>query len=112
MRIISFSKKWDKLNQIEFTTFRFPRGDKDWYQSEIVQVFFKSRSPQRENLGVAEIISKESRLGAQDDAEAQADGFIDCQDMEQWMIKTYGERKTWKPMNKLTLRWVRKCEAL
>ena len=50
------------------------------------------------------IIGKVSRLGARDDVEAQADGFIDARDMEAWMVKTYGEAKTWQPMNKLTLR--------
>ena len=105
MRIISFSKHWDKLKQAEFTTFRFPRKDKDWAVDEIVQVFFKNRSPQREKIGVALIVGKEIRLGPKDDKEAQDDGFIDCEDMLRWMVKTYGESKTWKPMNKLTLRW-------
>ena len=108
MRILGFSKKWPKLEQQEFTTFRFPRKDKDWYVGEVVQVFYKNRSPQRERLGIAEIIGKErNRYGAENDAEARADGFLDCRDMERWMIKTYGEARTWKPMNKLTLRWVR-----
>jgi len=30
MRILGFSKKWDKLKDPEFTTFRFERKDKDW----------------------------------------------------------------------------------
>jgi len=106
MRIISFSKKWDKLREDIFTTFRFPRKDKDWFVGEVVQVFYKSRSPQREKLGIAVIFNKEIRLGAKDDEEAKADGFIDMCDMERWMIKTYGEAKTWQPMNKLTLKWV------
>ncbi len=106
MRIISFSERWGKLSNSTFTTFRFPRKDKrDWYVGEVVQVYYKNRSPQREKLGIAEIIDKTSRLGAQDDAEAQADGFIDARDMERWMIKKYGEARTWQPMNKLTLIW-------
>jgi len=106
MRIISFSKKWGKLSTPKFTTFRFPRKDKDWYIREVVQVFYKNRSPQREKLGVAEIIKKESRLGARDDAEAREDGFENCHEMEKWMIKTYGETRTWESINKLTLIWL------
>ena len=111
MRIISFTKKWNKLNQDEFTTFRFPRKDRDWYVGEIVQVFYKSRSPQREKLGEAEITGKERRYLAQiTSKEAKADGFNSLKDMEKWMVKTYGYTETWKPMNKLTLRWVVKGE--
>ena len=106
MRILSLSKKWDKLNQPEFTTFRFPRKDRDWDVGEEVQVFFKNRSPQREKLGEAVIIAKENRkYGANTDTEAQVDGFSDLRDMERWMIKTYGEARTFEPMNKLTLSW-------
>ena len=106
MRIISFSKRWQRLSKPEFTTFRFPRADKDWYVGEVVQVYYKSRSPQRDKLGEAEITSKVKQLGAQSDEEAQADGFLDCEDMEKWMVKTYGYAETWKPMNKITLRWL------
>ncbi len=60
-----------------------------------------------EKLGTAEIISKEPRLGCQDDAEAREDGFIDARDMERWMIKTHGISRTWEPMNKLTLKRVK-----
>ena len=107
MRILSFSKKWDKLQQPEFTTFRFPRKDKDWFVSEVVQVYFKNRSPNRKKLGEAEIIHKElKKYGADTEAEAQADGFISLRDMERWMIKAHGEARTYEPMNKLTLRWI------
>ena len=34
MRIISFSVMWPKLQQPRFTTFRFPRKDKDWERVE------------------------------------------------------------------------------
>lgn len=50
MRIISFSRMWDKLQDDEFTTFRFPRKDKDWYKNEKVQVYYKNRSPHRQSL--------------------------------------------------------------
>ena len=111
MRIISFTKKWDKLRELRFTTFRFPRKDKDWYVGEIVQVYFKSRSPERERLGIAAIISKELRFDGKPEtdvtrAEAIADGFCSIRDMENWMIKIHGWVKAWDPMNKLTLRWL------
>jgi len=114
MRIISFSKKWDKLNQHEFTTFRYPRGDKDWYVGEVVQVFYKSRSPQREKLGIAEIIGKERReldpnfesiTPVVTHAEAREDGFIDRGDMVVFMQKQYGLNYI-SLFNKLTLKWV------
>lgn len=115
MRIMSFSKKWDKLSQPEFTTFRYPRGDKDWYVGEIVQVYFKSRSPQREKLGVAEIIGKEWReldpWFAKTDGvklvagyEAIADGFAGRDDMVAFMEKQYGLDYL-SLFNKITLRW-------
>lgn len=104
MRIISFTEMWDKLSKPEFTTFRFPRKDKDWYVGERVQVFFKNRSPDREFIGIAEIIDKVQEYPT-DDNEAQNDGFNDLRDMENWMIRTYGEEATWHPMNKLTLSW-------
>ena len=112
MRIISFSKMWDKLKQPEFTTFRYPRGDKDWFVGEEVQVFYKNRSPNREKLGEAVIVSKISKITGRletdvTDADAIADGFTDVRDMEQWLIKTYGIRKVVsEPINKLTLRWI------
>ena len=38
MRILGFSKKWGKLGDTTFTTYRFPRKDKDWQLEEVVQV--------------------------------------------------------------------------
>jgi len=62
MRILGFSKKWGKLNNdILFTTFRFPRKDKDWQVDELVQVVYKPRSKNREHLGVARIIRKQEK---------------------------------------------------
>lgn len=119
MRIISFCKKWDKLNQPEFTTFRFPRKDKDWYVGEIVQVYFKNRSPQREKLGVAEIISKEKRniatnWGEDEEApmvsneEAIADGFENWGAMLDGLLTMHPvARLAHKTMNKLTLTWIK-----
>lgn len=40
MRILGFSKKWDKLNNGKFTTFRYPRKDslvgRDWHDGEVL----------------------------------------------------------------------------
>ena len=112
MRIISFTKKWDKLHQPEFTTFRYPRRDKDWYVGELVQVYFKNRSPKREKLGIAEIVGKERReLDGffKDDrliteAEAIEDGFNDFADMVAFMEKQYGLDYI-SLFNKLALKW-------
>ena len=105
MRIIRLTLMWEKLNQPEFTTFRFSIKDKDWYIGEQVQVYYKNRSPHRKRIGVAEIIQKVQKH-ASSDKEARENGFNDLRDMDNWMIKTYGEEKTCQPMNKLTLKWV------
>lgn len=110
MRVIGFSKKWDKLQQPEFTTVRFPRKDKDWFVGEQVQIVYHNRSKDREILAYAEIISKEVKtfnIGEANsftDAEAQADGFVNNHDMRYWFLKTYGNHLYDKPIHKLTLR--------
>jgi len=116
MRILGFSKKWDKLNQKEFTTFRFPRKDRDWANGEEVQIVFKPRSKEREILGIARIIDKRPRwvrphpltseLKKVDDEEAQKDGFVHASEMILWMDLQHNFRNYDEPMNKLTLRWL------
>jgi len=123
MRILGFSKKWDKLSQPEFTTFRFPRRDKDWLINEIVQIVFKPRSKGREILGVAEILGREPRAMAWHgdktsccrvtNLEAMEDGFSGTDEkaayfnMWEFLWDYYGgERLLNEPMNKLTLKWV------
>lgn len=122
MRILGFTKKWDKLKQPEFTTFRFPRRDKDWQVGESVQIVYKPRSKEREILGVAEIVSKEPRnmvklldiIGKEHNVptitedEAKADGFEDYWGMWHWLFDAYrgGQRFIDEPMNKLTLKWL------
>ena len=102
MRILGFSKKWNKLNDIEFTTFRFPRKDRDWFAREEVQVVFKPRSKEREPLGVAIIISLESVI-IKDITEFEAawDGFNNALEMWCFLGKPRGDES----INKLTLRW-------
>lgn len=135
MRILGFSKKWDKLNNIEFTTFRFPRKDRDWSVGEEVKIVFKPRRKGGgEKLGIAKIIEKESRCMAWcsssltepkvTNEEAIADGFKDSYLKPQFgfseLVKIAyffmwdflwdcygGERLLNEPMNKLTLRWIK-----
>ena len=118
MRILGFSKKWRKLHQSEFTTFRFPRKDRDWSTGEVVQIVFKPRSKDHERLGIAEITNSEPRYfyNPNEDvptkqlmghSEAERDGFKDYYDMRDWLKKVYGNRIYRKPMNKLTLRWIK-----
>lgn len=109
MRIMGFAKKWDKLQRPEFTTFRFPRRDRDWEQDEIVQVVIKPRTKERQIIGNAQIIRKESRdmnrrRDNQMEWEAQEDGFANAFEMWLWLKKTHGDRYKNEPMNKLTLR--------
>ena len=107
MRILGFSKKWPKLKQSEFTTFRLRRRDKDWQVGELVQVVFKPRSKFRESLGTAEIVNKEPRhLHQLSHDEAVADGFRGVQDMTIWLLEAHGKRMFAQGLNKLTVRWV------
>lgn len=121
MRIISFNKMWNKLSDKEFTTFRYPRADKDWFIGEFVQVYFKSRSQDRKKLGEAIIISKEVReldsfftdgiavFSTGDklitEEEAVEDGFVSVRNMTDYMEKQYGLDYISR-FNKLTLRWI------
>lgn len=113
MRIISFTEKWPKLQKPVFTTFRYPRADKDWYDGEMVQVFYKNRSPKREKLGIAQIIKKEPRelepnfehvAPVISHEEALEDGFMSRGDMVIFMQKQYGLDYI-SLFNKLTLMW-------
>lgn len=130
MRILGFSTKWDKLQQPQFTTFRFARRDRDWQVGEVVQIVFKPRSKNREILGSAKIVSKEPRAMAWHgdktglpkihNEEAIEDGFrgedndfgfnkIAYFYMWEFLFGYYGgERLLNEPMNKLTLAWVEK----
>jgi hypothetical protein len=140
MRILGFSTKWDKLNNdLLFTTFRFARKDavkgRDWAVEEVVQIYYKPRSPKREFLGIARIIKKDSKdlnkrftyfqsLGSPyvtntpdtiTPDEAESDGFTgnhgggDTEKMRRYFLDTYGFSKCEKePIYKLTLYWISK----
>lgn len=106
MRIISFSQRWNKLSNPEFTTYRFPRKDADWQEGEIVQVYLNNRSPKRECMGVVEIINITANNFKITEEEAKEDGFENYNEWFDFMCKTYTERRMYdEPMNKLTLRW-------
>ena len=133
MRVLGFSQDWPKLQNEIFTTFRFARKDRDWQIGEYVQIVFRPRSPQRESLGIAQIIAKEPRRMAKygrnwegddkvaliSESEAIADGFaaecpgcgqreIAYSQMWEWLFPIYGLRLLREPMNKLTLKWISK----
>ena len=110
MRILPFQRKWDKLKQLGFTTFRYPRADKDWQVGEIVQIVIKPRSKNREYMGTAEIVKVEPiEMKAITEGMAIEDGFKNKADMMLWLAMTYRNQYRWlwhKPMNRLTLGWV------
>ncbi len=126
MRVLGFSKKWSKLYQPEFTTFRFPRKDsdkgRDWKVGEQVQIVYHPRNKDREYLFNAEIINKEQRSFTPSsrywnppileitDKEAIEDGFSSYSEMYSWMEKshktTFNHPLTENTLNKLTLRRV------
>ncbi len=130
MRELGFSKKWNKLNNEIFTTFRFPRKDRDWGIEEVVRIVYKPRSKQREILGIARIIRKQVKdlnkrwsyvagfPGQKNTpdmispSEAEDDGFTgmhgggDTDKMRQFFIDTYGYSKCKEPINKITLYWL------
>jgi hypothetical protein len=117
MRIISFTKHWDKLKTPTFSTFRYPYWQEGWY----VQVFYKNRNPvERQKLGEAKIIkvetveldptyvfsSFEKALRYITEQEAIEDGFTGIQDMLKWMRKIYGSGFISR-MDKITLQWTK-----
>ena len=117
MRVLGFSKKWPKLLQPSFTTFRFSRRDRDWEVEELVQIVIQPRSKGGgERLGTAEIMSKELRRAAPfyglagleiTKAEAIEDGFGNQSEMIAWLIGAHGfQRVSTEQLNKLSLRWI------
>ena len=111
MRILGFSKKWAKLEQERFTTFRFPRKDRDWEPGEQVQIVYKPRSKNREPLGDAQIVKIERRVFPVTDEEAIADGFKDASDMAFWFRQAHGDRIDYETVNKVTLEWMHRAQA-
>jgi len=133
MRIMSFTKRWAKLNNpILFTTFRYPRKDKDWEVEEVVQIFFRTRSKEREELGIARIIRKEVKDTSKEyhygsslyptatldiitPEEAKEDGFTgmhgggDIEKLKDFLRESAGiEFYRQRLINKMTLYWIRR----
>jgi len=108
VRILGFTKKWEKLSQNTFTSFRYPRKDsdkgRDWHNGEILKIVFQPRH-QNEYLGVARVISKVSKHVFEiTKEEAIADGFTSYAEMMAFL-------KAGEPnvvINKLTLEWISK----
>ncbi len=118
MRILGFSKvDWrnyitheqSKMLQPEFTTWRWPRKDRDWYADEVVSVVVKTRSPHRLVLGEAEIISVDSKEDYEiTDVDAMADGFLESHGLKLYLMQERRARSipsAARP-NKITLRWL------
>ena len=113
MRILGFSVMWNKLESLEFTTFRLPRKDIDWHIGERVQVVYHPRSKDRKPLFLADIINVEPRSFDPAIApvitynEALADGFPNGTiGMRAWFEKSHGHFNASTIFNKLTLRRV------
>lgn len=129
MRILGVSELWSKLLKDNWTTFRFPRRDRDWEVGEVVQVVFKPRSKDRGILGQARINQKDPRWVMFPDesfmicekirenpkldhvyfvseCEAKLDGFENRRQMFDFMIKRYDIRVYDEPMNRLVLSWM------
>ena len=131
MRILGFSKEWAKLSGVTFTTYRFPRKDKDWGIEEVVQIVYKPRSKERKILGIARIIRKQEKdlekrwsyyplpsfPNTEDmitPQEAYEDGFSgmhgggSIEKMMKFFRDTYGYLGDKHIINKLTLYWLEK----
>ena len=99
MRVLGYSKKWDKLQKTQHTTFRFTRKDRDWALKEMVQEVYHPRSSKDR-----EIVNRMSRIdGIQSlwvkditDAEAVEDGFKDAVDMLAWLVAAHGSERCQK----------------
>lgn len=115
MRELGMSEMWPKLQAENFTTFRFPRKDRDWEVGENVKVVYKPRSRERKVLGIAWIRtveprrlleSNESNIPAISEAEAIADGFNSYSAMLGWLATH--NNLSGVEINKLTLRWFKR----
>ena len=112
MRILGFSKKWDKLNHDTFTTFRYPRKDTDrgfdWHEAETLKIVFQPRH-QNEYLVIAMIMSKDMKRVYQiTHEEAVADGFANYAEMMAFLKAGEPNIK----INKLTLNWIEKVKVV
>lgn len=110
MRVMGFSRKWEKLSQPVFSTFRLPRKDRGWSIGEQVQIVYRPRSKDREILTDAAIIlnvesrSFNPRMAPKiTQLEAIADGFVSVGQMQAWLEKAHGHFNSSTIFNKLTI---------
>jgi len=108
VRILGFSKKWGKLNQPEFTTFRWRRKDAekgmDWHNGEALKIVYRPRH-EHEYMGIAQIIKKEPKQCQMiTEEEAVADGFQDIGEMMDFLNPP--ALAGMQIINKLTLKWL------
>jgi hypothetical protein len=102
MRELGFTRPWPKLSRPHWSTYRFPRRDKDWYETETVRVVLNPRSPKRRVLGTAIIYLKQPTLvGEITYDDAVADGFFNLADMIIFLGNPYKNAT----INKLSLIW-------
>jgi hypothetical protein len=101
---------WGKLQNDEFTTFRFARRDKDYQVEEKLQAWYRQRSPKRQYLFNVEVVSKYPKWLIDANGlyinveEAKEDGFETPELMFTFLHKAHGKRVYREPINKLTLR--------
>lgn len=110
MRILGFSKKWAKLKNDTFTTFRYRRKDadkgRDWHNGETLKIIYHPRH-EHEYLGIAKIINKEAKpIGSITILEAVEDGFNSDFEMREFL----GNPELNATINKLTLKWAERAK--
>ena len=120
---MGFQKQW--INQVtqqpkmasdSFTTFRFPRKDRDWEVGEVIQIVMNPRTKKRIPLGEAMIVTKEPRslIGGKAHSitndEARLDGFRLATELVDFLLKGKPIQYWASHPNRLTLRWLKRYE--
>jgi len=122
---MGFQKQWinqatgkPKLSEETFTTFRFPRKDRDWEVGETVQVVMNPRTKGRQPLGEAMIVTKEVKrlIGAGwpnsiTNDEARMDGFRLAAYLVDFLMEGKALSYWGLHPNRLTLRWTRRYDG-
>ena len=124
MRIMGFQKQWinqvtqtPKLSEETFTTFRFPRKDRDWEVGETVQIVIQPRTKGRLPMGEAMIVTKEIKclIGGKATSitndEARVDGFRLATELVDFIMKGRPLSHWLLHPNRLTLRWTRRYDG-
>lgn len=119
MRVLGFAEYHPKLRLHTFTTFRYPRSDRDWEHLEFVQIVLKPRTKDRVPIGIAKISAKiEGYVFPQEKpfidfpchlirpSEALCDGFSNLREMHDYFVDMHGKRLLEEPLNKLVLSYI------